>query len=239
MSSKEYVRGPGTSVNSDEDGNTFVITSRALVRDTEVSRDARLLGVLLESFAFGRKTESRPSQRTLAGYMGVTVRHTQTLLKELVNSGHIEVSKKGKRNVYRLLDRVRQANCASPNRRTVVRAASLGEEEKEKKHQPPVGGEGEESTSTKGKHTWMTPYYDIWEEAYGGEMPCTKFSKPLKKVEDKVGIEEAVNRWRNYCSKTEGRFADAHRFSSTHGEYSQQAAAANDPYAHFERRGGA
>jgi hypothetical protein len=51
------------------------------------------------------------------------------------------------------------------------------------------------------RQTWLTAYSEIWTEILGGEMPCEKFARDLKKAEKAVGREEAIKRWRIFLQR--------------------------------------
>lgn len=74
---------------------------RPLLRDTSISRDARLLWAILEDHTSKDSQVPWPSQSTLAQYMGCTERAVRNWLNELVKAGWLEVhSRPGSSNLH-------------------------------------------------------------------------------------------------------------------------------------------
>lgn len=73
--------------------------------------------------------------------------------------------------------------------------------------------------------TWLTPYGEVWQAAFGGEMAFGKFAKPLKNLQDTHGEPEVLERWRRYCESNTGKgeFASAQKFSQTFGQWARDA----------------
>lgn len=80
---------------------------RALIRDKRLSSDARMLWLLIESFADKDGTNAFPSQDTLAELAGKEVRWVRKYLEELEAAERIAIHKRpcsaGAMNVYTLL----------------------------------------------------------------------------------------------------------------------------------------
>lgn len=57
---------------------------------------------------------------------------------------------------------------------------------------------------------WITPYFDAWKEAYGGELAVAKNAQALKKLEAQYGAEEVLQRWVVMLKRNQPQFANAH-----------------------------
>lgn len=73
--------------------------------------------------------------------------------------------------------------------------------------------------------TWLTPYFDAWAEAYGGEMPIAKNVHTLQKLEEKYGREAVIERWRFMLSQKRAEFASAHLLAQAWSQYEPTAGA--------------
>lgn len=73
----------------------FVRVPNAMLHDPSLSANAKLMLIVLMSYAFGNKTEAYPSQATLATLLRWSVRKAQRTLKELVRSDLIVIKQRG------------------------------------------------------------------------------------------------------------------------------------------------
>jgi hypothetical protein len=65
------------------------------------------------------------------------------------------------------------------------------------------------------KPNWITAYSEIWFRKCGGQMPFTRYAKPLREAELAHGRDAAIKAWERYIANTEPNYASAHRFLST------------------------
>ncbi|MGN6606408.1 MAG: helix-turn-helix domain-containing protein [Jatrophihabitans sp.] len=106
-------RQPTKRVHAKNDGKgalPFAKVSTRIVRDAAVSPNARLLYVLLATYADIEHRTCFPSKRLLAGDLGCTTRSIQNWTTELVHAGYIEVAPRERKgggqssNLYLLAD---------------------------------------------------------------------------------------------------------------------------------------
>ena len=85
--------------------NGFTMVPNELLRDTSLSRDARLTWIALKSHAW-QDPECWPGQETLARELGVSVRQVRRYLTELEEAGLVETVQqgRGRPNRYRVPD---------------------------------------------------------------------------------------------------------------------------------------
>ena len=62
---------------------------------------------------------------------------------------------------------------------------------------------------------WLPRFGAAWEQAYGGVMPTDRSVRPLRRMVEAHGEDEAVRRWGNYLRATNAQFASAERFAAT------------------------
>ena len=72
------------------------------------------------------------------------------------------------------------------------------------------------------KVTWLTPYWDAWTDAYGGEPNGGILAKALEPLHDKHGEAVVLPRWRYFLNETPAGFVNPHRFASTFGSWEPQ-----------------
>jgi len=79
------------------------------------------------------------------------------------------------------------------------------------------GREGKETT------TWLTPFNEIYEPIFQSEIERGKVAPSLKAVKDRVGEEQALAAFRQYCihlrDKGDLNYFSAARFKATLGQY--------------------
>lgn len=67
--------------------------------------------------------------------------------------------------------------------------------------------------------TWLTPYWDAWIAAYGGEPAGGTLARYLQPLDERHGTDTTLSAWRRYLAETEPRFANPARFSQTFGSW--------------------
>lgn len=80
------------------------------------------------------------------------------------------------------------------------------------------------------KTTWMTPYYDAYQETYGmapSKVACGRIGRALRPIDEEHGAAVAAPAFRRYCQATPIRFYSAERFAETFPAW--LTAAAPDP----------
>lgn len=92
----------------------------------------------------------------------------------------------------------------------------LGASRRAEQDPPP---EGTTPTAKAPRETWITPYYDDWVNAYGGEPNCGQLAKYLKPLHDKHGLEKTRAHWCNYLASTAADHVSPARFASTFGSW--------------------
>jgi hypothetical protein len=73
--------------------------------------------------------------------------------------------------------------------------------------------------------TWITPYFDAWAEAYGGDMPIGKNLVTLQKLEEKYGRAAVIERWRFMLSQKKAEFAGAYLLDQAWSQWAPTASA--------------
>jgi len=71
------------------------------------------------------------------------------------------------------------------------------------------------------KRTWLTPYWDVLAEVYGGDPRALvgPVTKALRALDQEVGPEVLAPRLRRYCRQTEIQFFNAFKFAAAHPRY--------------------
>jgi hypothetical protein len=150
---------------------TYGRTPRELLRNPNVSPQAKALWGLLEDFASPSRPQPFPGQATLAEYMGVTDRSIRTWMTELQEAGWLQVqrepTKKGRRNSYRLFWK----HTSEP--------ATVSDEDRKQTS----GGKRKQSSGTYRKHT----SYE--------EKPCE--AEPVEEENPAATVGEQVELFRN------------------------------------------
>lgn len=77
---------------------SFGVAPPEVLDDRRISRDARWLYVLLDSYCDKNKRFCDPSQETLAQRLGCSTRSLRTFLRELESSGHVRIKRTWKSN---------------------------------------------------------------------------------------------------------------------------------------------
>ena len=75
--------------------------------------------------------------------------------------------------------------------------------------------------NTTKKTTWLTPYLDVWEQVYGGELPPKRAAAGLGPLHTKHGDSEVLPRWRYYLEQHQDKpgIATPQGFSQTYGKW--------------------
>ena len=68
--------------------------------------------------------------------------------------------------------------------------------------------------------TWMTPFFNAWQEIYLGEMNCGKWAKVLNKRIKSDGQDKTLAHFKNFLSSTEVDFAFTAKFDESFGMWS-------------------
>lgn len=85
----------------------FTCTYNKVIKNNNVSRGARLLAIVLNSYCFGDKDTCYPSQKRLGEDLGCSVRTIQRYLKELTEAGIVQIKRSiGYVNTY-IVDKVK------------------------------------------------------------------------------------------------------------------------------------
>lgn len=74
-----------------------------------------------------------------------------------------------------------------------------------------------------GTPTWLTPFWETWQDRYDGDPPAGPLAKALKPLVDKHGSEVVAAAWARYVAETEAEYASPSRFASTFGNWSGTA----------------
>lgn len=82
-----------------------------------------------------------------------------------------------------------------------------------------ASGDGQPSPAETPRATWLTPYWDAWVSAYGGEPTGGQFAKALRPLHDKHGPEKTLAHWQNYLASTEALYASPAKFAATFGTW--------------------
>lgn len=69
------------------------------------------------------------------------------------------------------------------------------------------------------KVTWLTPFFDLWKNQYGGEIPVGQACKALKPLVDKHGSPTVEKHFRNYLQTTAASYASVSKFAQTFGSW--------------------
>ena len=77
--------------------------------------------------------------------------------------------------------------------------------------------EEKDCAEKRGASTWLTPFAEVWNLSYGGELPFGEAGKALKKLVAQHGESEVITRFGRYCSETPGQYASVHKFKQTFG----------------------
>lgn len=80
------------------------------------------------------------------------------------------------------------------------------------------------SHSSKTTPTWLTPFWDAWVEAYGGEPSGGQLAKALAKLVKQHGEQPVLQAWGAYLRATPARFASPPAFSSRYGSWANGTA---------------
>jgi len=67
--------------------------------------------------------------------------------------------------------------------------------------------------------TWLTPYMEAWEEAYGGEPAAGHLAMALSRLDHDHGTVEVLARWRAYLARADPLYASPSRFAQTYGSW--------------------
>ena len=69
----------------------------------------------------------------------------------------------------------------------------------------------------KGNNTsWITPFWDVWVQQYGGDPAAGPLAKSLKPLVERHGTEEVLRHWKSYLSATDACYnPQPHKFAST------------------------
>lgn len=109
---------------------------------------------------------------------------------------------------------------------------------------PPIIPPASPSPSRNGRATWLSPFGEAWQDAYGGEPQYGVLAKALAKLVKQHGPDKLLPYWRHYLAETPARFANPHRFAATWqtwagGEtqqwsaYSVEALMSDEDYEHY------
>jgi len=72
--------------------------------------------------------------------------------------------------------------------------------------------------------TWLTPFFQAWERAYGGKPAGGKLAAYLRPLYDQHGTNKVQYAWEAYLSQTDAQHASPSRFSETFGRWSGDVA---------------
>ncbi len=182
---------------------------RELLRDVSVSRDARLLWVVLDDFTSKESTSPWPSQAKLAEYMGATDRAVRNWLNELVRAGWLEVvTRPGTSNIHRMKwrgDASGPRNDSSGVGRNDSSGGS-GTTVPPKQHQeaspdeatppnPPDGGGGEEPARSLFGDDSPPANADDRKPKRRSDRPCPRFDAWWEQWPNKVDRKPARRAW--------------------------------------------
>ena len=68
----------------------------------------------------------------------------------------------------------------------------------------------------KGTHkTHLTPYFDLWIDAYGGRPAGGQLAAAIKSLRDHFSETEILERWKHYLEENDAQFASPSRFAAT------------------------
>jgi hypothetical protein len=100
--------------------------------------------------------------------------------------------------------------------------------------------EGKMVGTSNGRETWLTPYCEVWEAAYGGELPFGPAAKYLSDLQKKHGFAKVIEHFRNYCDAIEAQYVSSSgaalaKFHATFGSWATEKIVhgALDPQAAF------
>lgn len=83
------------------------------------------------------------------------------------------------------------------------------------------------------KITWMTPYYEAYQETYGmapSKVACGRIGRALRPLDEEHGVDVVAPAFRRYCQATPIRFYSAERFADTFpGWLKDETPASRDP----------
>jgi uncharacterized protein YdaU (DUF1376 family) len=79
------------------------------------------------------------------------------------------------------------------------------------------------------RETWLTPYFDLWVQHYGGEPSAPELAKYLGRLRALHGDPAVKAAWGRYLSETEGSYANPARFSKTYGTWTETARPSGKP----------
>ena len=96
-------------------------------------------------------------------------------------------------------------------------SGSSSETEKEDANAPEMRAEPKPK---KGRQTWLTPFVNAWEEAYGGVVQNHgEMSLILRPLVDRHTEAKVLAHLKEYLAKTEGKYASFRSFASKFGEW--------------------
>ncbi len=67
--------------------------------------------------------------------------------------------------------------------------------------------------------TWMTPYWDLWQEIMGAPPIAGKLATFLKPIHDTHGPDHVVPRLRRYLTETDPQYLSVSRFAETYAKW--------------------
>lgn len=80
------------------------------------------------------------------------------------------------------------------------------------------------SHSSKPSATWLTPFWDAWVEAYGGEPTGGQLARALAPLTKKHGPEAVLTAWTAYLRATPARYASPESFKRVYGSWANGTA---------------
>lgn len=71
-----------------------------------------------------------------------------------------------------------------------------------------------------GRPTWLTPFYDMWVETFGGRPNARKMAHDLKPLVDMHGAQKVLAHLKVYCERNNPQYVSTSRFAETFGAWS-------------------